>query len=170
MYWPVCTCVCTGVCTWRGVGKPTRGPNLPPQGAPLAVGQPHCHLQTPGPQPCPGQGRLVGTDRDDGRTAVLEVQEQGYHALVHLGSQATERSAGHRRHQVPKQRHGCCPDPVPLLQSGGSEPQPSLPGGPGPHPTWGPSLCAGDGLSPLSGTLFPGLGASRVGHGLSSRT
>lgn len=83
-----------------------------------------------------GKGPPAGTDRDDGWTAVLQVQEQGHHALVHLGSQATWFPACHRCYQVPKQCHGRCPYPVALLQdrglrtaakpSWGSPPPPNL--------------------------------------------
>ena len=53
---------------------------------------------------------------------VLQVQEQGHHGLLHLGSQAAQLLACHRRHQVPEQCHGRCPDLVPLLQGRVSEP------------------------------------------------
>lgn len=103
------------------------------------------------PQPRQGESPAAGTHRDDGGTAVLQVQEQGHQALVHLGSQADQLPACRCCHQVPEQRHGRRPDPVPFLQDGGSEPQPNLPGvptlwrgwGSGPsaepsHQVWGP--------------------------------
>ena len=63
-----------------------------PRGCPWVSGSP---LPTVGPQPHQGEGPLLTTDRDDSGAAVFQVQEQGHHALVHLGSQAAELLACH---------------------------------------------------------------------------
>ena len=107
------TCVHTGRSRNPGRGWPC-GPGGVPgsQQYPALCGAPALPRRRPG----------AGTDRDDGGAGVLQVQEQGHHALVHLGSQPAQLLACHRRHQVPKQCHGRCPDPVPLLQDRGLEP------------------------------------------------
>lgn len=131
-----------------------------PSGGPTAIGRasvPAVRSQPPVcPQPHPGEGPSVGADLDNGWRAVPQVQEQGHHALVYLGPQAAQLPAGHGSYQVPEQRHGCRPDPSPLLQGGGSEPQPNPPGSiePNPHPARGPS-CGGDGAHFWLQSPFP---------------
>lgn len=120
-----CACVCVHVCTgWTSVhqGNHLRS-TLLPQGAALPSGGPTalCRASPRGPghlclPSAPRESPPAGTDRDDGWTAVLQVQEQGHHALVYLGPQATQLPARHGCHQVPEQCHGRRPDPIPLLQ------------------------------------------------------
>ena len=128
------TCVHTGRSRNPGRGWPC-GPGGVPgsQQYPALCGAPALPRRRPG----------AGTDRDDGGAGVLQVQEQGHHALVHLGSQPAQLLACHRRHQVPKQCHGRCPDPVPLLQDRGLEPSQTLLGTLHSGGTWGPVPSAG---------------------------
>ena len=128
------TCVHTGRSRNPGRGWP-RGPGGVPgsQQHPARRGAPAPPRRRPG----------AGTDRDDGGAGVLQVQEQGHHALVHLGSQPAQLLACHRRHQVPEQGHGRCPDPVPLLQDRGLEPSQTLLGTLHSGGTWGPVPSAG---------------------------
>lgn len=127
-------CVHTGRSRNPGRGWP-RGPG----GVPGSQQHP-ARRGAPAP---PRRRRGAGTDRDDGGAGVLQAQEQGQHALVHLGSQPAQLPACHRRHQVPEQCHGRCPDPVPLLQDRGLEPSQTLLGTLHSGGTWGPVPSAG---------------------------
>lgn len=101
----VCLCMCVHTHMARQTVERETNAGAKPAalGAPITLRQPYCHRQTPSLLTSPppvgpheGKGPSAGTDRDDGWTVVLQVQEQGYHALVHLGSQATWLPACHR--------------------------------------------------------------------------
>lgn len=47
MYWPVCTCVCTGVCSWREWGNQRGGQTCRPKEHPLLSGSPTAICRPP---------------------------------------------------------------------------------------------------------------------------
>ena len=82
-------CECTCVLAGRSGNPVGAGPAA--QGVSLALSSP---LPTVGPSPS-RRRPVAGTDRDDGGAVVLQVQEQGHHDLLHLGSQAAQLLACH---------------------------------------------------------------------------
>lgn len=83
----VCTHVCLRVCVCPGWTSVREAAVL--SGALLPPAEPRPPPRLPvSPQPRRGESPSAGTDRDDTRTVVLQVQEEGHHALVDLGPQA----------------------------------------------------------------------------------